>query len=105
MNVWVNEVMLVIAESEAGAQKEAQHEADQLGDRFPWILRESNAWRKLDDREVLTIRNPDQPVTRTAGEWASLRGAGFLATMEMTDGKLYGPEWLRRGRQARRILN
>jgi hypothetical protein len=55
-------------------------------------------WRRLGDGEELTICDPSEPVTRTAGEWAQLRGRGLLAVPDYTTGQpgpWRGPEWLR----------
>jgi hypothetical protein len=99
MYVWAAEMMVLVAgESVADAEREAERIAE-LYPGFPWLRGLSHeAWRRLPDNELLTIRNPTQPVTRTAKEWVRLRGPGLLAVPDKTtgcEGPLRGPDWLR----------
>jgi hypothetical protein len=99
MHVWSGEMMLLIA---GDSPEDAAREAKQVADAypaFPWLADQApKAWRRLSPDEPLTICDPTEPVTRTASDWARLRGRGLLAVPDYTTGQLgpwRGPEWLR----------
>ena len=84
MHVWASDVpMLIVAASENEAEQEHAREAAENGHRYPWMRRKPQVWRQLDDAEELTVQDPE-PVTRPAGEWARLNGAGLLAVVQLT---------------------
>lgn len=95
MHVWVSDRPLVIvAPSEAEAKQEHAKEAATSGHRYPWMHEVPRVWRQLDDDEELTIRDPE-PVTKTAGTWARLKGQGFLAVFgplpDTSEAVFFGP--------------
>lgn len=98
MYVWSGGMMLLIADS----VEDAAREAVRIADAYPQFSfprdQDPDTWRRLPDAKQLTICNPTEPVTRTAREWAELRGRGLLAVPDYTTGQpgpLRGPDWLR----------